>query len=160
MASEPKAAAAQANLDELAFEIYSKAVAAAPMQVGGERIALDAYRKAEAFIAVREKIAAGELDTSAAEASPFADCSLPNQPSTHPLNLVAKEHVNRKTGVKTPGDLQKVNRIKKFLDMNPVPDSEHEEEFLRRLNSEFKDLHWDMPTTNVARAVFPAYCKN
>lgn len=146
MASETKTATAMDDLDDLAFQLFTARAAAHPGQRTGERDAIQAYREAEAFLAVRKKLKAGELKATVPEGPQLADCSAPNQKRTHPHNLVSQRF----------GDLAKVNRIKQWLDRNPTPENEPEQ-LLQKLSHEFPDLGWDMPTVNVARAIFPAY---
>lgn len=145
------------DLDALAFQLFSDRAAASGR--GGEPEALDSYRKAENFIAVRRRVRAGELKSQAPTGPQLADCCAPNLPRTHPLNLVAAQYTDRRTGMTVAGDLAKVNRIKVWLDRNPTPEKDAEE-LPGRLAKEFPDLNWDLPTLNVARAVFPAHCGN
>lgn len=140
------------ELDTLAFELFK----ARAGRQGGEFEALAAYKQAEAFLSVRDKVHTGELTPAGPEGPQLADCCCPNMPRTHPYNLVAKLHTDRK-GVETLGDLGKVNRIKKWLDKNPTPESDPEN-LVSRLNREFPELGWDLPTINTARAILPAYC--
>lgn len=156
MANETKEQSSE--LDELAFEIYSKRVAAHPVKGGGERDALDSYRKAEAFLAVRKRVRAGETKVKEPDGPELCDCCAPNLPRNHPHNLVAKVFTDRK-GTKIPGDLAKVNRIAAWLNKNPTPESDPEE-LVSRINHEFPELDWTQTEINTARAVFPAYCKN
>ncbi len=134
------------ELDTMAFEIFSKRVAASPAKRGGEREAMDAYRCAEAFLAARDKVRSGELREKPVDL--LADCHAPNLKRTHPHNLVSKAQ----------GNLERVNRIRKWLDSNPTP-ADEPDQLLARLNREFPDLGWDLPTVNVARAIFPQYAK-
>lgn len=144
------------DLDRLAFELFLHR--AGGTRRASEREALVAYRQAEAFLAVQEKVKAGLLTPTEPDGPQLADCCCPNLPRTHPHNLVAKVHTDRK-GVETPGDLAKVNRIKKWLDKNPTPEGEDEQTyFINRLNREFSDLGWTVAQVGVARAIFPAYC--
>jgi hypothetical protein len=133
------------DLDSLAFEIYSARLAH-PQQRGGEHVAIDSYRQAETFLSVRDRARGGKLKAKADDGSTLADCSAPNLRQTHPHNLVSQRF----------GDLVKVNRIKAWLDKNPTPESAPEE-LVGRINREFPELSWDLPTVNTARAIFPAY---
>lgn len=153
MADEPNK-----ELDALAFEIYSKRVASHPVKGGGERDALDSYRKAEAFLAVRKKVRAGETKTKELDGPELCDCCAPNLPRNHPHNLVAKLYTDRK-GTKIPGDITKVNRILAWLNKNPTPESDPEE-LVSRINREFPDLDWKEAEINTARAIFPSYANN
>lgn len=153
MADEPNK-----ELDALAFEIYSKRVASHPVRRGGERDALDSYRKAEAFLAVRKKVRSGETKVKDDGLVELCDCCAPNLPRSHPHNLVAKVFTDRK-GTQIQGDLAKVQRIAAWLYKNPTPESDPEE-LVSRINREFPELNWEQKEVNTARAVFPAYCKN
>ena len=141
--------AGASELDALAFELFKSAAAAHPVKRGGQNVAVDAYRKAEAFLAVRDRIRAGELAPQEPGGPKLADCCAPNLRRTHPHNLVSQRL----------GDLAKVHRIKQWLDRNPTQESDPAE-LVAKLAREFPDLDWDMPTINTARAVFPAYAKN
>lgn len=136
------------DLDQMAFQLFCQRVAAHPYQRGSEAAALDAYKQAEAFASVRRRVKAGELKQQA-DKSPLADCYAQNLRRTHPINLVSQKY----------GSLERVRRIGKWLNENPTPEREPEE-LVTRLNQEFPDLGWDLPTINTARAVFGAYCKN
>lgn len=136
------------DLDQMAFQLYCERIAAHPYQRGGEQIAIEAYKKAEVFLAVRRKFKAGELKQQA-EKSSLADCFAPNLRRTHPINLVSQKF----------GSLERTRRIGKWLAENPTPEREPEE-LVNRLNQEFSDLGWDLPTINVARAVFASHLKN
>lgn len=146
-----------AERDSLAFQIFCQRVASHPVKRGGEHEALDAFKKAEAFLAVRKKLASGEVKVKEVEGIQLADCCAPNLPRTHPLNLVAKVHTNRKSGVQTHGDLARVSKINDWLYRNPTPET-NPDELVNRLGAAFPELGWDLPTINVARAVFPNYC--
>ncbi len=137
------------ELDELAFEIYSKRVATHASVKASEAEAVDAYRKAEAFVAVKKKVRAGGVKPLTTTEAQGADCRAPKLRDTHPINLVSRE----------VGNLPRVEQIKKWLDQNPTPET-NPEELIHRLNRAFNDLGWDMPTINVARQIFPAYAKN
>lgn len=136
------------ELDEFAFEIFKQAVARSPVNRGGEQQARAAYQKAEAFLAVRERVRAGDLKAVKQEGPVLTDCWAPNLKRSHPHNLVSQKL----------GDLNKVNRIAKFLEQNPTPESDPDE-LVSRVNREFPDLGWDLPTINTARVVFPEYAK-
>ncbi len=148
MAEKTSPARPPEEVDELAFQIFAQRMASLPGKRGGEPEALDAFRQAEAFLAVRGRVRSGEAK-KAAEEPVLADCCAPNLRRTHPHNLVSQRL----------GDLAKVNRVKQWLDRNPTPERDADE-LAHRLNREFPDLNWDLPTINVARAIFPAYCKN
>lgn len=138
---------ADPELDALAFEIYKQRIATTHVKRGGEQIALDSYRKAEDFLRIRDKIRSGDTSTKQPEGPQLSDCSAPNLSENHPHNMVSKRY----------GDLTKVNRIKKFLDQNPTPESDPGE-LVGKINREFPGIGWDLPQVNTARAIFPAYC--
>src|SRR5205823_2384604 len=114
----------------------------------GEAVALDSFRAAEAFLAVRKRVKAGELKAKEPDGPQLANVCCPNLRRTSPHNLVSQRF----------GDLTRVNRIKKWLDANPTPENDPDE-LVAKLNREFSDLGWTMPEINVARAVFGAYEK-
>lgn len=147
------------ELDELAFRIYTESVARTSGRRGGDKLAMDSFRKAESFLAVRDKVRSGELKTSSSDGPQLADCCAPNLPRNHPHNMVAAHYTDRKSGQSIPGDLAKVSRVAKWLAVNPTPESDPDE-LVQRLRSQFPELTWDLPTINVARAVFPAYAIN
>lgn len=136
------------ELDELAFRIFAQRVAVSPRR-GGEQDAIGAYRDAGVFLAVRGKIRDGSFDAKPATGPVLADCFAPNLKTTHPHNLVSADR----------GDLTTVNRIQKFLNANPTPER-NPLELVERFNRDFRGFEWDLPTINVARAIFPAYCSN
>lgn len=141
------------ELDTLAFELFKQR--ASNLRQASEFEAIQAYKQAETFLAVRAKVQSGELTPAEPEGPQLADCCCPNLPRTHPYNLVARLHTDRK-GVETPGDLGKVNRVKKWLDKNPTPETDPEN-LVARLNREFPELGWDLPTINTARTILPSY---
>ena len=146
------------ELERMAFELFKGR--ASITRRGSEMDARLAFKQAEAFLDVQERIRAGELTVAEPEGPQLANCCCPNLPRSHPHNLVARLHTDRQ-GVETPGDLAKVNRIKKWLDKNPTPEDEDEQRaFLNRFKREFSDLGWDVAQVGVARAVFPGYVKN
>jgi hypothetical protein len=134
------------ELDSFAFEIFKQAVASSPHSRGGEQQALAAYKKAESFIGVRDRVRAGETKPAKSDGPSLCNCSAPNLRRTHPHSLVSERF----------GDLNKVNRIAKWLDINPTPENEPDE-LVSRINLEFPELSWDLPTINTARAIFPEY---
>lgn len=143
-----EAGVAASDLDAFAFEIYKTAVANHPVKRGGEHMARDAYQKAQAFLAVRDKVRSGALSPEKPRGLQLADCSAPNLRPTHPHNLVSQRF----------GDLLRVNRIKKWLDAHPTPEKEPEE-VVQQLNREFPELSWDLAAVNTARVIFPAYAE-
>lgn len=137
------------ELDQFAFEIFKQAVASSPASRGGEQQAMAAYRKAEAFMAIRDRVRSGDTKTVKPDGPALTDCFAPNLKRSHPHNLVSQKF----------GDLAKVNRISQFLDKNPTPENEPDE-LVSKINREFPELSWDLPTINTARAILPAYCKS
>jgi hypothetical protein len=145
----------QDELDSLAFELFSKR--AVHGRRSGEREALDAYKQAECFLATKKKLRNGELKKDTAQV--MSECSAPNLPRNHPLNLVAGVYTDRRSGKQFPGDLGKVKRIHAWLQQHMTPDV-NPEELVAALATDFQDLNWDLPTINIARAVFPTYASN
>lgn len=137
------------ELDDFAYGIFKEMVASSPASRGGEQQALAAYKKAEAFMAIRDRVRAGETKAVRQEGPALTDCFAPNLKRTHPHNLVSQKF----------GDLAKVNRISQFLDKNPTPEGDADE-LISKINREFPELSWDLPTINTARAILPAYCKS
>jgi len=123
------------ELDEMAFSIFKERAAKAPNAQVGEQAAIVAYRQAESFLTIREKIRSGELETTEPTGPQLADVCAPNLKKTHPHNLVSKKL----------GNLQTVNRVKKWLDEHPTAEA-------------YEEFEWDKPTTDLARVIFPAYC--
>lgn len=135
-----------AELDRLA-ELF---MAHAPATIPPERLAIACYKKATAFLAVRDKIRSGEINvepTKEAKGVQLSTCSAPNLKKSHPLNLVSQRF----------GNLDRVNRIKLWLDKNPTPERDPSD-LVPRLQREFPDLEWGVAEINVAREVFPHYC--
>lgn len=162
MANEKQQAESKPNpeLDEMAFTIFTQAVARSPNARGGDTVARAAYQKAKAFLAVRNSIHSGEA-TDTPEGKQFDGCFAPNLPPTHPVNLVSEKF----------GDQQKINRVAQFLRENPTVSTEEEQERLvSRLKQKFPDLMtldhnrsivpWDLPTINTARVILPEYATN
>ena len=147
--ADPKDTAREpvSELDRLAFEIFAAGLAARPIHRGAEQEAIASYRAAESFLAVRQRVRAGELKTVAPTGPQLADVSAPNLSRTHPLNLVSREF----------GSLSRVQTIGTWLANNPTPEKEPEQ-LLTRLNRQFPDLSWTLPMVNTAREIFPDYC--
>lgn len=168
MANETKpvaptgAATSPAELDDLAFKIFSQSVATMPGRRGGEKEAVESYRLAEAFLNIRRKVLAGELKPKPVQGPTLAECCAPNLPRLHPLNLVARQVTLRDKGVIVgtfSGDLERVRKINNWLALNPTPEN-NPEELMQNMASAFPELAWDLPTISLARTVFPAYCRN
>ena len=148
MADESKTVEKTSELDELAFDIYSRRVAGYPVHLAVESEAINAYRKAEAFLRVKKQIKASGLKAIVPDEQPGADCRAPNLRRTHPLNLISR----------VDGDLPRAAKIKAWLDRNPTPERDPEE-VVSRLNRDL-GLDWDLACVNRAREVLPAYCSN
>lgn len=142
------------ELDTMAFELFTKT----PLSMRGEKVVTDCYRKAQEFITCRDSIRSGKLEVKKPEGPQLADCCAPNLPRNHPHNLVAAVYTD-KAGAKHLGDIEKINRIKKWLDANPTPETD-QDQIVPRLAQSFPELGWDASAILTARAVFPAYCKN
>ena len=134
------------ELDQLAFEIFKQTVAGSPVNRGGEQQAISSYAKAEAFLAVREKVRSGAVKPERPTGPKLAEFCAPNLPSTHPHNLVSQRF----------GSLDRVVRIKKWLDEHPTPESDPQD-LVPQINRQFPDLSWDLPAINTARAIFQSY---
>ena len=154
----PPATQPNKELDDLAFQLYSQRVSAHPLHRGGEKEVREAYVKAQTFLDVRARVHAGELATKEPTGPQLADCCAPNLPKTHPINLVAAAHTDRK-GTAHAGDLSRVAKINKFLNENPTPEKEPDE-LVDKFARTFPDLGWDLAQIATARQTFPAYCKN
>lgn len=141
-------AASDSERERLAFEIFAKQVAGVRVNRVVEQEAIEAFRKADTFIAAREKVKAGALKESV-ETEVLADCRAPNMPAYHPLNLVARNG----------GNLEKVRRIYKLIEQTQSVDDSAQTNLVERINRTFPELQWDMSALNVARSIFPAYCK-
>ena len=136
------------ELDQLAFEIFKTGVAMSPRPA--EQWAIEAYRKAETFLAIRNKIQTGTVKAAAPAGPQLADACAPNLHKYHPINLISQRF----------GDLKKVSRIDAFLKNNkPSPTvDDPDQELLERVKREFADCEsWDKPALATARSVFPAY---
>lgn len=132
------------ELDDLALRIYAECVALNP-QRSGDQLAMDCYRRAESFLAIRDKLRDGKVTVPKPDG--MADCRAPNQPPHYPLNMISRQH----------GDLNKVNRVYKWLDANPPSDDEPA--LVNRFHQAFPELSWPLPEINRARVIFPVYVK-
>jgi hypothetical protein len=160
MADDTKTAKPDAELHDLAFQIFAQRVAGTAGPRAGEQEALVAYRQAEVFLATKRKVLSGGFKPEKAEPTDkLSDACCPNQRATHPTNLVARLHTDRRTGAETKGDPQKVNRVKQWLDANPTPES-NPDELVNRINRQFPELGWSIDEINTARAILPAYASN
>src|SRR5687768_4787319 len=84
------------ELDELAFRLYAERIAKMPAGAGGEAASAWAYRKAEEFVTVRDKVRNGEKPDMAS--SRLSESSAPNLKPTHPHNLVSKRFAESHNG--------------------------------------------------------------
>ena len=123
------------ELDDFAFRLYVERVASGAVNRVDEQVALDSYRKAEAFLRVRDKVRSGEITAVQPVGPQLADCCCPNLKKTHPFNIVSQRF----------GDLKRVKQIREWLDKNPTADR-------------YDELEWDPPTVRTARQILPAYC--
>lgn len=143
------------ELDECAFEIFKESVARSPVNRGGEQLARASYKKAEAFLATRERVRSGELKQAKPEGPQLNEFCCPNRPKTDPHNLVSTKF----------GNLDTVNRVKKWLDQNPTPESDPMD-IVHRFKGAFGDLQWGnsdeqmLAAITTARVIFPAFCKS
>lgn len=138
------AAEKNVELDELAFRLYAERIAKLPAQASGDASSAWAYRKAQEFIAVREKVRSGDKAVTAE--SILADVCAPNLKKTHPLNLVSQRFKDD-----NGGETKVLNRIKETIDwLRDHPRSDENP-------IAYEKLDWDVPTTNLARTVLPNY---
>lgn len=135
------------ELDELAFRLYAERIAKLPAQSSGEAAGAWAYRKAEDFIAIRERVKAG--DTSAISESKLCDACAPNLKPTHPHNLVSQRFAQRHGGEAKV--LAMLREIHEWLKNHPRSDESP---------VAYDRLDWDVPTTNLARVLIPHYVSN
>lgn len=135
------------EIDELAFRLYSDRIANLPAQSSGEAAAGWAYRKAVEFLAVRDRVKAG--DTEATAESKLADVSAPNLKPTHPHNLVSQRFAERNGGEAKV--LAAIREIHQWLLSHPRSDESP---------VAYEKLDWDVPTTNLARVLIPHYATN
>lgn len=124
------------TLNKLAFSLFTQR----SVQAGRapEATALQCFKDAAAFLAVSDKVVAGELTTAKPATSRLSDACAPNLKPTHPLNLISQRFGNEKT-------LAKAKEINEKLKADPAMET-------------FSEFDWDIPTVNTARAILPAYC--
>jgi hypothetical protein len=142
MAVDQKSAS---EVDSLAFEIYSKRMAHPGPKRAASFEALEAFKQAEEFIAVRAQVKSGALKTEEPEGPQLAACYAPNLKRTSPYNLVSFKW----------GSIDRVNRVLSWLEKNPTLDDA--EDLVHRFNSQFPELGWTLAEVSVARTIFPAY---
>lgn len=129
------------EVDELAFRLYAERVAGQPAQANGEASAAWAYRKAEDFVAVRERVKSG--DTQVLAVSRLADVSAPKLKRTHPHNIVSQRYAAENGGEQRV--LALLKEIHTWLQQHPAADAQYDQ------------LDWDAATTNLARNIIPHY---
>lgn len=135
------------ELDELAFRLYSDRIAKLPAQSSGEAAGAWAYRKAEEFLAIRDRIKTGGV--AVIQESKLADVCAPNLKPTHPHNLVSQRYAERHGGEQKV--LSMLKEIHAWLLANPRSDESP---------VAYERLDWDVPTTNLARVLIPHYASN
>lgn len=141
------------ELDDVALTIFAQRIAHASPKRGIEGVALDCYRAAESFLAIKGKVQGGALKVEKKPGPRLAEFDAPNLPFSHPHRLVASKGNAEEDARK----LEKVRRISDWLDRNPTPEG-NPQDLIERLNQQFPELGWDLATTNIARAIFPTYC--
>lgn len=123
------------QLEKYAFHLFS-ARSAANQRRGTEALAIEAYRDAEAFIAVTNRVRSGEQSTAKPTGAILSEVSAPNLKPTHPHNLVSQRF----------GNLKRVRDIADKLEKNPNLDT-------------FDELDWGPQEVKLARIIFPAYAE-
>lgn len=141
------AKAEKVELDELAFRLYAERISKLPAQSSGEAAGAWAYRKAEDFLAIREKVKSG--DTKVTAVSKLADAAAPNLKKTHPHNLVSQRFAEDNGGEARV--LSMLKEIQTWLLNHPRSDESP---------VAYDRLDWDVPTTNLARILIPNYVSN
>lgn len=132
------------DVDELAFRLYAERVAGQPAQANGEASAAWAYRKAEDFISVRDKVKSGDVKVLAV--SKLADACAPKLKRTHPHNIVSQRFAADNGGEARV--LSMLKEIHTWLLQHPAADAQYDL------------LDWDAATTNLARNIIPNYVQN
>ncbi len=135
------------EVDELAFRLYAERISKLPANASGEAASAWAFRKAEDFLAVREKVKAGDM--SVIVVSNLSDVRAPNLKKTHPHNLVSRFHADEHGGEAKV--LAMIKEIHTWLLNHPRSDESP---------VAYDKLDWDVPTTNTARVIFPNYVSN
>lgn len=135
--------------EDLAFRLYAERIAKMPAQVNGEEMSRWAFRKAEEFLSVRNKVRSGEDTTAALSGPQLCDVSAPNLKPTHPHNLVSKRFAQANGGETVV--LNRIKQIADWLDKHPRSDD---------AETKYEPLDWDVPTTNLARVLLPSYVSN
>lgn len=136
-----------AELDDLAFRLFAERISKMPTNTGGHDLSAWAYRKAEEFIATRERIKSGE--TTAAE-SKLSSCCAPNLKPTHPHNLVSQRFADQNGGESQV--LAILKEIQAWLIQHP-----HNEENPPLYVNSRRGIDWDAPATKLARVLIPHY---
>jgi hypothetical protein len=135
------------ELDELAFRLYAERIAKMPAQINGEESSRWAYVKAQDFLSIRDRVRGGEEPKLAT--SRLSDASAPNLKKTHPHNLVSRRFAKEHGGEEKV--LAMLKEIHNWLLNHPRSDESP---------VAFDKFDWDVPTTNLARVLFPDYVTN
>lgn len=122
------------ELRDYAAELFAQRTRNGVRGVLAERVAMDCFRDARAFLAVAAKVESNQLDTSPPKPALFCDACAPNLRKTHPHNLVSQQ----------VGDINRVREIFDQLEKNPLLEA-------------IPELDWKKPEVNLARTLFPHY---
>ncbi len=123
------------NIERIALQLFAER-SARTLGRGVEQVARQAFKDAEAFVAVAAAYRAGEL-VAVKDENILADVYAPKLKRTHPINLVSREW----------GDLNRVKKIAQELQANPTLET-------------YEPMDWDKPTTALARDILPQYANN
>lgn len=146
----------EVEVDSLAFQLYSDRIAKMPAQTNGDDVARWAYRKAEEFVGIRERVKSG--DTAVLKQSRLADAAAPNLKPNHPLNLVSQRYCEANGGEAKV--LATVAKILAWLASHPASDENPIAlDQIDRFDPSTR-FDWDVPATNLARTILPAYASN
>lgn len=132
------------EIDELALSLYAERISKLPAQSSGEEAARWAFRKAEDFLAIRDRLRSGEKEVL--HVSKLADVAAPNLKKTHPHNLVSQRFADENGGEAKV--LAMIREIHNWLIAHPKSDQSE---------VAYDKLDWDVPTTNLARVLLPHY---
>lgn len=129
-------AVAETEVNSVALKLFAERSARLAGN-GAEQVAVQCFKDAESFIAVRDVYKSGAF-AEKPEFSVLADCYCPNQKKTHPHNMISREF----------GNINRVRSILKDLDAHKDGKTYSGDNF-----------EWDEPTTNLARSIFPGIVK-
>jgi hypothetical protein len=135
------------EIDELAFRLYAERLCKMPAQASGEAVSTWAYRKAEEFLSIREKVKSGGIAATASE-SKLSEVSAPNLKPTHPHNLVSQRFADKNGGEAKV--LSMLREIHNWLLQHPSTTD-------NPIAYSDRGIDWDVPTTNLARVLLPNY---